>query len=229
MSLFRDENPVLATVTLDPTKQALGVGSGGIAAGANNGVMWYDIGNSFQTIVGSEQAGLQVVPPITELAGAVTNANPTSATNLMTFVFPAGALNTLKRTLEIFAAGEITTGTGTTTTVAVTMNDGTNTRTLLTFTTGSLTTGQTSLPWEVFGVIETNTIGSSGKMFGHGSLSIPLTAPTAAAAEYLDQNTAASSTLDLTKSITLAVNSLFGSTNAGNSVTQDLLYMSISN
>lgn len=176
-------------------------------------------------------AGVNLVVPIgtMNLANAVTNTNPTTATALMTYKFPAGSLNLLSRIVDIFAAGEMTTGTGTTTTVAVTLGDGTNTRTVATWTTGSLTTGQTSLPWEFDLSFYVSTAGSSGKVFGHGLFSIPLTAPTAAVASYNDQNTAATSALDLTQLITLSVTSLFGSSNAGNAVTQDMMQISFSN
>jgi len=227
MSLFDFEIPHVQGLILDPAKQVPGTGSGGIAAGVPNGTIWFDVNNALYTLspAGTVASGFNIALPA--ITTAVTNVNPTSATNLMTYVFPAGSLNTLGRVITIFAAGEVTTGTGTTVTFAITLNDGTNTRTIGTWTTGALTTGQTNLPWEIYFDMVTNTVGTSGKMFAHGSYTIPLTAPTAAASEYLDQNTAASSTLNLTLSNTLAVNSLFGSTNGSNSVTQDLMIMEV--
>lgn len=229
MSLFDFELPHLQGVILDTSNPPSAQGSGGIASGAPNGAIYYN-GSLFSIVPTSTTAsGLATVPAVQQLAAAVTNSNPTSATALMTYVFPAGSLNAVGRTLDIFAAGEMTTGTGTTTTVAVTFGDGTNTRTLFTATTGALTTGQTSLPWNIFLDISVATAGTSGALFGHGVLAIPLTAPSAANAAYNDQNTANSSSLNLTKAITMSVTSLFGSSNSSNSVTQDYMTISVAN
>lgn len=230
MSLFRDESPVSGAIILDPVKPALGPGSGGVASGIPNGGLFYDATKLNAFIVAHDlQSGIVSTPAIQSLAAAVTNANPTSATNLMTQVFDPGVLSVVGKTIYVFAGGEITTGTGTTTTVAITINDGTNTRTVLTWTTGALTTAQTNLPWEIEAFISINTAGSSGKVFAHGGFGIPLTAPTAGVTYYNDQNVAASSTIDFTKATTWAVNSLFGSSNAGNSVTQDSMILEIFN
>lgn len=203
MSLFSGEQPVLGTF--------------GSSTGAP------------QIVIPSGTAGIDLVMPVTDVTNAVTKTNPTSATALMTQKFPSGALNNLGRAIDIFAAGEVTTGVSSTVTFAVTLNDGTNTRTVATWTTGALTTGQTNLQWEIDLAFDINVAGSSGKVFGHGTYSIPLTAPTAAVSAYTDANTAASSTLDLTQLITLSVTALFGTSNAGNSVTQDLLQITIAN
>lgn len=186
-----------------------------------------------QVAYGSLQggAGIQLLVPVDGIAldDAVTNANPTSATALMTYAFPGGSLNQLDRLISLFAAGEITTGVGTTTTFAVTLNDGTNTRTVATWTTGALTTGQTGLPWEVDLSFTVSVGGTSGAVFGHGGLAIPLTAPTAAVSEYFDTNTASTSALNLTQRIVMSVTSLFGTGNASNSVTQDMMIIEVAN
>lgn len=177
-------------------------------------------------------AGIALVVPVgtMNLANAVTNVNPIAATALMTYAFPAGSLNLLNRIVDVFAAGEMTTGaeTAATQTYAITLNDGTNTRTVATWTTQAQTASQTSVPWEIELVFETTTAGTSGKVFGHGSLSIPLT-PAGAIAGYLDTNTAATSTLDLTQKVTMSVTMLFASTNASNSVTQDMMVIEFEN
>ena len=231
MSLFDFELPHVQAIVFDPAKQVSGIGSAAPAQGLPSGSMWFDVGGNLTSISPTSitPSGLQTAIQGVQVAGKVTNANPTSATAMMTYVFPAGALNNTNRLLELFFAGEATTGTGSTMTFAVTFGDGTNTRTLFTATTGALTTGQTNLPWEIYLYNMTASTGTSGALFAHGGLSIPLTAPTAAVAEYLDQNTANSSALNLTLPITMSVTSLFGSTNAGNSVTQDMMQIIVSN
>jgi len=227
MSLFDFELPHVQAVIFDPAKQISGTGSGAPAQGLPNGSLWYDVSNGFNTIspTSTTPAGLNVaIPTITT---PVTNVNPTSATSLMTYAFPAGSLNTKGRTISLFAAGEITTGVGTTTTFTILLNDGTNVRTIDSFTTGALTTGQTNLPWEINATIVVSASGTSGTVFSHGGFIIPLTAPTAAVAEYLDQNTASSSSLNLTLGVSLAIASLFGTSNGSNSVTQDLMTLDV--
>lgn len=176
-------------------------------------------------------AGIYMVIPdgALNLANAVTNTNATTATALMTYVFPGGSLNTLSRIIDIYAAGEYTTDSGTarTITLALTFGDGTNTRTLGTWTTGATTASQTGMPWNFDFAAVVSTAGSSGKLFGHGTANVTLGASAAGAlTSYNDTNTAASSTLDLTKQITLSVTQLYSGSNAGNTFTQDFMQLS---
>lgn len=176
-------------------------------------------------------AGINLVVPIgtLNLANAVTLPNPTTATALMTYKFPAGSLNQLNRIVDIFAAGNITPGTSSTATFAVTLNDGTNTRTVATWTTAAIA-AIANMPWEFDLSFYISTAGSSAKAYGHGIFSVPVATSTVTAVNsYNDTNTAATSTFDATQLITLSVTALFGTTNAGNSVVQDMMQISLSN
>ena len=178
-------------------------------------------------------AGIQLMVPVDGIAldDAVTQVNPTSATALMTYNFPNGSLNQLDRVVQVFAAGEVTTGaeSAASQTFAVTLFDGTNTRTVATWTTGNVTASQTNLPWEIDLTFAVSVGGTSGAVFGHGGFAMPLTAPTAAVSEYFDNNTASTAALNLTQRITLSVTMLFASTNASNSVTQDMMIIQVAN
>lgn len=225
--IFRDEDVTFSKLNLDPNYIAMPSKPTGLN-GPKEGDVWYDsVNKHIYAYVNGQTVTFGGVNSLTLPANLVTNTNPTAATALMTYAFPAGALNVVGRVIDIFGTGQITTGTGTTTTFAVTLGDGTNTRTALTWTTGALTTAQTNLQWELSGTVLITTAGTSGTVFSHGYYEIPLTAPSAAASKYFDAITANSSALDLSKTITLTVTSLFGSSNASNSVTEDALVISV--
>lgn len=233
MSLFRDESPTVGVVTFDPVKPGLGVGSAGTASGAQNGALWYDATlNSFQLVQDNAQGGIPSSPAALSIAAAVTNTNATSATALMTYAFLPGSLNVVGKTLDIYAAGTYTTdgGTGRTITFAVTLGDGTNTRTIATYTTGATTASQTKFPWNYDATIITQAVGSSGTVYGHGILNITLGSSIGGAlTSYNDQNNAASSALDLTKTITLTLTQLYSGSNAGNIFVEDTLALMLAN
>jgi hypothetical protein len=150
----------------------------------------------------------------------------------MTTTFPAQALSSVGKTLYVYGAGEYTTdsGTGRTITLAVTINDGTNTRTLLTWTSGATTASQTSMPWNFDGYITITTAGASGTAFSHGTANITLGASASGAvSSYNDTNTANSSAIILTASTTVSVTQLYSGSNAGNTFTQDLMVIEVLN
>lgn len=222
--LFRDEQPVLSQVQFDQVS-----GPNTPFGVPQDGTMWYDatIKNlkfAFGGVTGTSQALVGGVAPavLTQEYGVIVNTtpvsqtNPTSQTALMQANIPAGFLNSVNKSLFITASGLITTGVSSTIVFTVTLGS----LTLMTLTSTALTTAQSNLPWEISAWVSVTTAGSSGALEAHGSVMVPLTAPAAAAAAFLDQNTAAVSTVDLTASQNLVIKAAFGSGNAGNVVSQ---------
>lgn len=232
MSLFVDEAPRVGVLTLDPTNPPkTGVLTGGLSTGPTAGALWHD-GNqrSLQTIAMLGQYGLPLVglPNVTP----VTNTNATAATALMTQAYGALTLSAVGKTLFIHGAGEYTTdsGTGRTITLAVTINDGTNTRTLATWTSGATTASQTALPWnfDLYAIV--TTAGAAGTFFSHGTANITLgSSAGGATTSYNDVNAANSSAVILTAATTVSVTQLFSGSNAANTFTQDLLLIEVLN
>jgi hypothetical protein len=232
MSLFRDENPYVGVLTFDPqVLPANGYVTGGLANSPTTGAMWHDASkHSMQTISMGGLYGVSLAP-LPNTTG-VTNTNATSATALMTTVFSASSLSSVGKTLYMFSAGEYTTdsGTGRTITLAVTINDGTNTRTLVSWTSGATTASQTSMPWNFEAYMVVTAAGASGTMFSHGTADITLGASAGGATTaYNDTNTANSSVVILTASTTLSVTQLFSGSNAGNTFTQDMMIIEVLN
>jgi hypothetical protein len=231
MSLFRDEYHTVNLITFDPYKIVSGLGTGGIAGGSPEGTIWYDsVTRTFQTLTASGQSGIAITPSVQTIAALVSNTNATTATALNLYAFKAAQLNAVGKTVYFYGAGNYTTdgGTARTVTLALTQGDGTNTRTLMTFTTAVTTASQTALPWNVDGFITTQASGTAGTMFAHGSFNIAL-GTTAVTTSYNDLNTAATSALDLTKVNTLTVTQLFSGSNAGNIFVQDTMIVQILN
>jgi len=123
-------------------------------------------------------AGIQLMVPVDGIAldDAVTQVNPTSATALMTYNFPNGSLNQLDRVVQVFAAGEVTTGaeSAASQTFAVTLFDGTNTRTVATWTTGNVTASQTNLPWRLILLLRFQLVVLLARSLGMVDLLCPL-------------------------------------------------------
>lgn len=232
--LVRDVYPTVQAVIFDPTKIRSGQASGGTSADFPAGTLFYDAStNTFQTITASGTTGLTQSPSVQGFASAVTNTNATSATALMTYKFQAGQLNILAKTIQVYAAGEYTTdsGTGRTMTVAVTLYDGTNTETLATWTSGATTASKTGFAWNLDLTAMTSTAGTSGKTISHGVFNVLLGATNGAAiTSYADQIAGENSTtLDLTKALTLSITQLYSGSNAANTFTEDMLVVSILN
>ena len=231
MSLFDFELPHVQGIVLDPAKQVSGLGSSAPSTGLPAGSIWYDSTGTMQMIVPSGQTGFSSAFATNQTA--VTNTNPiTAAVALMTQVFPAGSLNVVGRTIEIFAAGEYTTdgGTGRTVAFSAVLSDGTESNTLFSVTTGATTASQTGFAWqfELKSVIATT--GTEANILSHGSFSILLGGSAqAASTRYLDVNTAATADTDLTLSNTLTIGQFYGGSNVGNTFTQDMMIVKISN
>jgi hypothetical protein len=129
-------------------------------------------------------------------------ATLTTAQNLFTLAFLAGALNKTNRTLRISGTGIFTTAGTPTIAVAVKLGA----VTLVTITTPAIANAQTNGQFSFEFIISVASSGSSGTLEAHGELSVEGGANlTTAVANYLDQNTAVSSAVNLTSALTLAV------------------------
>lgn len=228
MSLFRRESPRLNAVVLEDFYGTSGIGTGGLASGYPAGTLYKDpITGQLSYITPAGTLIVSATNPVPTVAAAsVTNTNATTATALQTYAFQPGQLNIVGKAVHVYAAGEYTTDSGSarTVTVALTQGDGTNTRTLATWTSGATTASQTSFPWHVDAWITTQAAGTAGTMFAHGNLFITLGSTQAGASTiYADVNTAVTSALDLTKTNTLSVTQLFSGSNTGNTFTEDML------
>lgn len=129
----------------------------------------------------------------------------TTAQNLFTKAFPAGALNVVGRTLLI-TGFIIYTSPGTTTptiTIAITLGG----VTLVTITTSGISaTASTNLQIQFQFQATIVSTGASGTLEAHGDVAANLTAntPGGAVNEFADTNTAVSSAVNLTNALTLA-------------------------
>jgi len=222
---FRSENVPAGAIVFQPQGVATPQGiddPGTLRLDASQNALFFRLnGITYQPAMGA----------ITNIT-PVTATNPSAAANLMTFAFPAGSLNNLGRTLSLYAYGLYTTASGQTPTLNLTviMNDGTNTRTLLSWTSGATTASSSNFPWNFDCTIVTTAAGSSGTFEGHGTANVTLGASAGGAlTSYNDVITGASSALDLTKVNTMTVQCLFSSSNAGNSVTERVLCADIYN
>jgi hypothetical protein len=126
----------------------------------------------------------------------------TTAQTLFSQAFPAGALNKKNRTLFISGTVIFTVSAGTpTATIAITLGG----VTLCTITTAALaasTNGQIQFQF----TLSVASTGASGTLEAHGAVSAQLSATLGTAVpQYLDQNIAVSSAVNLTSALTLAV------------------------
>lgn len=233
---FKDVYPTVSSITFDPNYLSLGVtGKPSGLQGPTEGQVWYDsVNKNLYAFIGGQVVsftGGAANVNYTNTATPITATNPSSAATLFSYAFPAGALNVANRVIYLFGSGYYTTASGQTptVTVAVTLGDGTNTRTLLTWTSGATTASASNIPWNFDGYIFTDSTGTSGTMLSHGTLNLTLgTSAGAATGSYLDTNHAASSALNLTLATTLNITTTMSSSNAGNSVTEDSLLVQVS-
>jgi hypothetical protein len=152
----------------------------------------------------------------------VTATNPSSVATLMAQTLPAGFMNNVGRTLNVWGAGVYTTAAGQTPTVNVAIQLGGTT--IATWTTGATTASATNMPWNFEVDIITQAAGTAGAVEAHGILDLTLgTTAGAASATYNDTNSAVIGSLNLNSQMNLAVVVTMSSSNAGNSVSQRLL------
>src|SRR5271165_4984361 len=127
-------------------------------------------------------------------------ATLTTAQTMFTLALLAGALNKTNRTLRVSGAGIFTTAG--TPTIAVAIKLGTVT--LVTITSPTIANAQTNGQFSFEFLISVATSGSSGTLEAHGELCVQGGANlTAAVAQYVDQNTAVSSAVNLTSALNL--------------------------
>ncbi len=147
-------------------------------------------------------------------------ATITTAQNLFTLAFLAGALNKTNRAIRVSCTLVFTVSTGTPT-VAIAIKLGTVT--LATITSAALqavTNGQVAFEF----LISVASTGSSGTLETHGEISVQLGATnTPAMAQYNDINTAVSSAVNLTSALTLAATIVGSTTIAAATVRQALV------
>ena len=126
----------------------------------------------------------------------------TTAQTLMSLAFLAGALNKTNRTLRI--SGTVIFTTAGTPTITLSIKLGTVT--LVAILTPAIGNAQTNgqMAFEI--IVSVATTGSSGTLETHGELNVQGgSALSAGVVQYLDQNTAVSSAVNLTSALTLAV------------------------
>lgn len=128
--------------------------------------------------------------------------------NLLSFPIPAGALNTVGRTLRVSSAGLYTTQAGQTPVVTVKVKLGS--LTLLSWASTATSAAATDMPWNFAVDITTAVVGASGTLEVHGNLVFNLgTTPGVASDVIPDTNTAAVGTIDLAAAQTLQITIAF--------------------
>ena len=142
------------------------------------------------------------VTPVTVSADLLTDQN------LLSFPIPAGALNTVGRTLRISGAGLYTTRAGQTPIVTVKVKLGS--LTLLSWACAATSAAATGMPWNFAVVITPAVVGASGTLEAHGNLVFNLgTTPGVDSNIIPDTNTATIGTIDLAAAQTLQITIAF--------------------
>ena len=187
------------------------------------------IGNSAGVLVdsGSPIAGLFTgvnVTPVTSSGGSTTNDQ-----NLMAITIPAGALNSVSRTLLVQLAGVYSTPAASTTAVNLKLKlctvSGCGSGTVLTLaniSSAALAGIQaTNDPFNLTFNITTQTAGATASFEAHGNLTIDISAlTTAAEGVFADGNTATIGTIDTTAQLFLQTTVAFTAASASNVATQ---------
>lgn len=135
---------------------------------------------------------------VTPAQTAVTTI--TTAQTLDTYPIPAGLMNSVGRILRVCFSGVYTSPGTTAPTLTFALKIGSSV-TPITITSAAVsTTASTNMPFSGCYNVVTAAIGATGTDEAHGDLKVNVTAntPAAAAAVYLDTNTAVSSTYDHT-------------------------------
>lgn len=231
MSLFDFEIPHVQGVVFDPAKQVSGIGSNAPSNGVPVGTVWNDVsGGGLQLIPSYSITGAGIVSSPAPNITAVTATNPSAEANLMTLpTFPAGSINLIGKTLYFWAQGKYTTAGAQTPTLRIRAYYGSVA--ILDFTSAA-TTASVTKTWNVEGFIVTSATGASGTVQASGIFNVELGAGAAgsvAETSYNDAITAASSAIDLTAAEQFKLTALFSSSNAGNSVVQQLLVAEVAN
>jgi hypothetical protein len=127
----------------------------------------------------------------------------TTAQNLFTLAFLAGALNKTNRALRVRGM-VIITNTSASATITIALKLGSVT--LITITTAAISTSASNAQLYFDFLISVATSGSSGTLEAHGTVALQLGATNTAliTAPYADTNTAVSSAVNLTSALTLA-------------------------
>jgi hypothetical protein len=233
--IFRDQR--VGSIVFEPVFENPSPSKPSAISGPVEGIMYLDaVQKAFGKqigglpIFGSEVANINVTP-VTGPSGTTTE------TAFMSFTFPSGpawvnsntgALNAVGKTVYIWAAGVATTSATTfTPTIKIRLGGAIGPpptgSTVLTITPATAyTASQTNLPWELSAYITIqagNASGGTGTIEAHGSFATALTAPTAAASTYFDQNTATVTVGDLTTSQLLLVSATLSNGTATNAMT----------
>ncbi len=165
---------------------------------------------------------------ITSLTGAWVNTNVTPVTvaasttadqNLMSVSIPAGTLNRVGRSLRLWGAGVFSTPAAQTEIVTVKVKLGA--LTLISIPIPSQSFTATNNQFNISSILSTQTAGATGVFESHGNLVIDLGIGNLVADTiFADQNTAVSSTIDLTVTQTLQVTIAYSVASTSNSTTQ---------
>ncbi len=142
------------------------------------------------------------ITPVTVSADLLTDQS------LLSFPIPAGALNTVGRTLRISGAGLYTTQAGQTPVVTVKVKLGS--LTLLSWASAATSAAAADMPWNFAVDITTAVVGASGTLEAHGNLVFNLgTTPGVDSNIIPDTNTATIGTVDLAAAQTLQITIAF--------------------
>jgi len=209
--------------------------TGPLLAGLDN---TYDIGASGASRPRNIFAGTSVQTPSGPVSGnwnctsvtpVTVSANVATDQNLMACTIPAGTLNSVGKTLRIYAAGLYSTPAASTSAVTLKAKlctvSGCGAGTVITpisitsAALGGITA--TNDPFNLAANSTTQTTGASSAYEAHGNLTIDISAlASAAEAVYADNNTATVGTIDSTAQLFLQITIAFSNASASNSATE---------
>jgi hypothetical protein len=144
------------------------------------------------------------------------SANVNTDQNLMACTIPAGTLNSVGKTLRIWAAGVYSTEVANASTIRLKAKlctvSGCGSGTVITpldLTSGANAGGQTNNGWNLTPMVSTQTAGASSAYESHGNLAVDLTGVAAADSVYTDANVATVGTIDSTVQLFLQITGTF--------------------
>lgn len=170
-----------------------------------------------------------VLNPSANLA-TVNLVNPTALTTLMSQTQAAGQQNSVGRTVHIDADGFLTTGASSTVRLYLLIGPTANAVPGCDITSAATGAIVTNYPWKLSADIITNATGTGGTLEVHCGerIATAVSGTTATTSTFDDANVTAF-TQDLTQANTIAIQGMFGTSNASNRLAQRVLQISYKN
>lgn len=167
------------------------------------------------------------LPPLldVDITPVAVNAAVTTDQNLMSFVIPAGVLNTVGKVLRVTCYGNLDEDTGPTITFKLKLSS-----TLLTWTPSTPGATKTGLSWHIGAYLVTQSTGVNANFEVHGTCGVDSNNTGGSVTQdQLDRNAAAGGAVDLTANQTLQITIAFSTSLATNVGRQRTMILELMN